>query len=71
MEADLGIYGTLDAFGVVGSDSAGLLSLPAGFAGVARVAAVTLCLVWVCDAGDIGDVAVEDLTFDHDGSCEG
>ena len=71
VEAELGIYGTLDAFGVVGSDSAGLLGLPAGLAGVAGVAAVTLCLVWVCDTGDVGDIAVEDIAFDHDRSCEG
>ena len=54
----------MDAFGVVCGYSAGLLGLPAGFAGVAGVVAVALCEVGVCDTADIGDVAVEDGAFD-------
>lgn len=65
VEAELGIYSALDAFGVVGTDSAGLFGLPAGFAGVAGVAAVTLLLVWICNAGNVGDIAVKDIAFDH------
>jgi len=67
VEAELSIYGALDAFGVVCGDSAGLLRLPAGFAGVAGVDAVAFCQIWVYDAADVGDVAVEDGAFDWSG----
>jgi hypothetical protein len=71
VEAELSVHGALNAFGVVCSYSAGLLGLPAGFAGVAGVVAVAFCEVWVCDAANIGDVAVEDGAFDWsgDGGC--
>lgn len=67
----MGVHSALDAFGIVGCDSAGLLGLPAGFAGVACVAAVTLLQIGVCDAPDVSDVAIEEIAFDHDGGCEG
>ena len=71
MVTELGVYGALDAFGVVGAHSAGLFGLPAGFAGVAGGGAVAFCLVGVCDAADVGDVAVEDGAFGHDWSGDG
>lgn len=71
MEAELGIYSALNAFGIVGSDSAGLLGLPAGFAGVACVAAVTFRLIWICDATDVSNVAVEKIAFGFNRSGNG
>lgn len=71
VEAELGIYSALDAFGIVGSDSAGLLGLPAGFAGVAGVAAVTFCLIWVCDTTDVGNIAVEETALGYNRSGNG
>ena len=61
----MGIYSALDAFGVIGTDSAGLFGLPAGFAGVAGVTTVTFLLIWVCNAGNVCDVAAKDIAFDH------
>lgn len=68
METELSVRGALDAFGVVCGHSAGLLGLPAGFAGVAGVVAVGFCEVWIGDTADIGDVTVEDGAFDWSGN---